>query len=43
MLCEDVTVLDTGLVIFHGTPEEARRHDLVKQLYLGAAAAGAPA
>ena len=40
MLCEDVTVLDTGAVIFRGTPEEARRNDQVKQLYLGAAAAG---
>jgi len=40
MLCDDVTVLDAGLVIFRGTPEEARRDELVKQLYLGTAAAG---
>ena len=40
MLCEDVTVLDTGAVIFRGTPEEARRDDRVMQLYLGTAAAG---
>lgn len=40
MLCEDVTVLETGQVIFRGTPEEARRDDLVKRLYLGTAAAG---
>lgn len=41
MLCEEVTVLDAGAVIFHGTPEDARRDDSVKQLYLGAAAAEA--
>ena len=40
MLCEEVTVLDTGSVIFRGTPEEARRDDRVMQLYLGTAAAG---
>jgi branched-chain amino acid transport system ATP-binding protein len=40
MLCDDVTVLDTGAVIFRGTPDEARRDDRVMQLYLGAAAAG---
>ena len=40
MLCDDVTVLDTGAVIFRGTPDEARRDDRVMRLYLGAAAAG---
>lgn len=40
MLCDDVTVLDTGAVIFRGTPDEARRDDAVRRLYLGAAAAG---
>jgi ABC-type branched-subunit amino acid transport system ATPase component len=38
MLCEDVTVLETGAVIFRGTPEDARRDARVRQLYLGAAA-----
>jgi ABC-type branched-subunit amino acid transport system ATPase component len=40
MLCDEVTVLDTGSVIFRGTPEEARRDERVLQAYLGAAAAG---
>lgn len=40
MLCDEVTVLDAGAVIFRGTPEGARRDDRVMQLYLGAAAAG---
>jgi ABC-type branched-subunit amino acid transport system ATPase component len=40
MLCDEVTVLDTGAVIFRGTAEEARRDERVMQLYLGAAAAG---
>ncbi|MEO7707982.1 MAG: ABC transporter ATP-binding protein [Caldimonas sp.] len=40
MLCEDVTVLETGAVIFRGTPEEARHDERVRQLYLGTAAAG---
>lgn len=40
MLCDDVAVLDMGLVIFRGTPEEARRDPVVKQTYLGTAAAG---
>lgn len=40
MLCDDVTVLETGAVIFRGTPEEARRDARVMQLYLGMAAAG---
>jgi len=43
MLCDEVTVLDTGSVIFRGTPEEARRDERVMQLYLGSAAAGEPA
>jgi ABC-type branched-subunit amino acid transport system ATPase component len=41
MLCEQVTVLDAGSVIFRGTPEDARRDERVTQLYLGAAAAEA--
>lgn len=40
MLCEEVTVLDAGAVIFRGTAEGARQDERVKQLYLGAAAAG---
>jgi ABC-type branched-subunit amino acid transport system ATPase component len=40
MLCDEVTVLDTGAVVFRGTPDEARRDDRVLQLYLGTAAAG---
>lgn len=40
MLCAEVTVLETGAVIFRGTPEEARRDTRVMQLYLGTAAAG---
>jgi ABC-type branched-subunit amino acid transport system ATPase component len=39
-LCDEVTVLDTGSVIFKGTPEDARRDERVMNLYLGAAAAG---
>ena len=39
MLCEEVTVLDTGAVIFRGTPEDARRDERVMNLYLGTAAA----
>lgn len=40
MLCDEVTVLDTGSVIFNGTPDEARRDDRVMSLYLGTAATG---
>ena len=40
MLCDEVTVLDTGSVIFRGTPDAARADDRVMQLYLGAAGAG---
>lgn len=39
-LCDEVTVLDAGAVIFKGTPEDAQHDDRVLQLYLGAAAAG---
>lgn len=39
LLCDEVTVLDAGAVIFRGTADEARRDLRVKQLYLGAAAA----
>ena len=41
MLCEEVTVLDAGAVIFRGTPEEARQDERVMQLDLGSAAAEA--
>jgi branched-chain amino acid transport system ATP-binding protein len=37
MLCDEVTVLDTGTAIFRGTPDAACRDERVKQLYLGAA------
>lgn len=40
MLCDEVTVLETGGVIFQGSAEDARRDERVMQLYLGAAAAG---
>jgi ABC-type branched-subunit amino acid transport system ATPase component len=40
MLCDEVTVLDAGAVIFHGIPADAQRDEQVMQLYLGAAAAG---
>lgn len=40
MLCDQVTVLDAGAVIFRGTADDARRDARVLQLYLGAAAAG---
>lgn len=39
MLCDEVTVLDTGAVIFRGTADSARRDERVRQLYLGTAAA----
>lgn len=41
MLCDEVTVLDAGSVIFRGTAEGARRDERVMQLYLGTAAAEA--
>lgn len=40
MLCDEVTVLDTGATIFRGTPEAAQLDERVRRLYLGAAAAG---
>ncbi len=40
MLCEEVTVLETGSVIFRGTPADAQRDERVMKLYLGATAAG---
>lgn len=40
MLCEEVTVLDAGSVIFRGTAQGASQDPRVRQLYLGAAAAG---
>ena len=39
MLCDEITVLETGSVIFRGTPEQARCDARVMQLYLGAAVA----
>jgi branched-chain amino acid transport system ATP-binding protein len=41
MLCDEVTVLDAGSVIFRGSAEGARRDERVMQLYLGTAAAEA--
>ena len=41
MLCDEVTVLDTGAVIFRGSAEDARKDERVMQLYLGSAAAEA--
>jgi ABC-type branched-subunit amino acid transport system ATPase component len=41
ILCDEVTVLDTGAVIFRGTPDDACRDERVRQLYLGTAAAEA--
>jgi branched-chain amino acid transport system ATP-binding protein len=40
MLCDRVTVLDSGRVLFEGTPAEAERDRQVLQVYLGAAAVG---
>ena len=40
MLCEEVTVLDAGAVIFKGTAECASQDERVKQLYLGTSATG---
>jgi branched-chain amino acid transport system ATP-binding protein len=38
LLCDRVTVLDAGRVLFEGTSEEVERDKQVLQLYLGAAA-----
>jgi ABC-type branched-subunit amino acid transport system ATPase component len=38
VLCDRVTVLDSGRVLFEGTPAEAERDPRVLQVYLGAAA-----
>lgn len=34
-ICEEVFVMDSGKLIFHGTPIEARRNDRVVDAYLG--------
>jgi branched-chain amino acid transport system ATP-binding protein len=41
LLCDRVTVLDAGRVLFEGTPAEVERDAQVLQVYLGAAAATA--
>ena len=38
MLCDRVTVLDSGRILFEGTPAETARDQKVLQTYLGAAA-----
>lgn len=38
LLCDRVTVLDAGRVLFEGTPDEVERDPQVLQVYLGAAA-----
>ena len=38
MLCDSVTVLDSGRVLFEGTPGEVERDEQVLRVYLGAAA-----
>jgi branched-chain amino acid transport system ATP-binding protein len=38
LLCERITVLDAGRVLFEGTPGEVERDPQVLQVYLGAAA-----
>jgi branched-chain amino acid transport system ATP-binding protein len=43
MLCDRVTVLDAGRLLFEGTPADAARDQKVLQTYLGAAAATAEA
>ena len=40
MLCDEVTVLDTGAVIFRGSADAARDDARVRQLYLGSAGSG---
>jgi ABC-type branched-subunit amino acid transport system ATPase component len=43
MLCDRVTVLDSGRILFEGTPAETARDQKVVQTYLGAAADGTTA
>jgi ABC-type branched-subunit amino acid transport system ATPase component len=40
MLCDRVTVLDSGRVLFEGTPAQVEHDPQVLQVYLGAAAVG---
>ncbi|MBL0918543.1 MAG: ABC transporter ATP-binding protein [Hydrogenophaga sp.] len=40
LLCDEVTVLETGSVIFRGPPADAQDNEQVRQLYLGATATG---
>ena len=37
LLCDRVTVLDSGRVLYEGTPAEVEREQRVLELYLGAA------
>jgi branched-chain amino acid transport system permease protein len=41
-LCDQVTVLDSGIVIASGAPEEVASHPAVLEAYLGSSAAPAP-
>jgi branched-chain amino acid transport system ATP-binding protein len=43
MLCDHVTVLDSGRVLFEGTPAQVERDPQVLQVYLGAASVGGEA
>jgi ABC-type branched-subunit amino acid transport system ATPase component len=43
LLCDRVTVLDSGRVLFEGTPPEVERDPQVLQVYLGAASVGGEA
>lgn len=43
LLCDRVTVLDSGRVLFEGTPSEVERDPQVLQVYLGAASVGGEA
>jgi ABC-type branched-subunit amino acid transport system ATPase component len=38
LLCDSVTVLDSGRVLFEGTPAQVARDEQVLRVYLGAAA-----